>query len=958
MDIQTFLQSFISPSFDLVDDFVFVVGGDQRTLYCNRAVYERLGYSKEEASSMSVLDFHPEGQREEANRIIMAMLEGKRTMCPIPLVDKMGNHVPVETRVTLLSLLGEPLIVGVSKDLTMQYQANEMLKAQQDKFYTLFYENPNVMALSDIQSGEFLEINHAFLQFFGKTREEIIGKNSTELGIMSDMNRNMVLRSLQSGKRIWELEMEITDFNGQRRKVLFYASVVPQKPRNILLTVAVDISEKEAMNKALRDSELRWQFALDGADLGVWDWNRETNEVFYSNRLKTMLGYLDEEIGNRLEEWDQRIHPDDRKHCHADLNRFLKGKATLYENRHRLLCKDGTYKWILDRGKVVSVDAQGHPLRIIGTHTDISANVAYEEKLEFRIRYENTINQISSSFINLPYSKVNASINRALQLTGKLMGVDRAYLFLYDSSWETCSNTHEWIAKGISREKKNLQNLPLSIMAWWHQTLMDKGVLAYGDIDQIPPEGAVEKEILKAQSIRSVVVVSLKRNNQVIGFIGFDAVRNHRTWDNSTILLLTTLANVLVNALDLCQSERRIHQYQNQLEKKVRKQTRHLEETNAKLREQLGQIRLFETALEHSANSIFITNDAFSIRYVNPACIRESGYSGKELMGKNPRIFSSGYHSEKFYVDLYQEITTGKVFTCKFHNRKKDGSMVILNTVISPVISEGKIKHYVAMQQNVTYEERLETELFQTEKLRALGTLAGGIAHDFGNVLQIINIHRELLGLSIPPENEVFPYLEQIKNATDRGKALVQSILTFSREGQEEKTVFPVNELFRDALSFLHALIPSRIGMRAHYYPGELFLETNKTKIQQILMNLIGNAVDAIPGEGFIDVSLEKTRFVPDTNEFNELDWLEFTVTDSGTGISQENLKKVFEPFFTTKEVGKGTGMGLSTVYGIVKDHKGHVRITSFPGQGTTIYIYLPLLENASGNHHNHDKIR
>jgi len=158
----------------------------------------------------------------------------------------------------------------------------------------------------------------------------------------------------------------------------------------------VETAETRAMGieKALRASEERWQFALEGARVGVWDWNAQTNEVFFSRQWKAMLGFEEHEIGTTLDEWDKRVHPDDKEHCYADLERHFSGEAPFYENEHRLLCKDGTYKWILDRGKVFGRGDDGKPLRVIGTHTDITDRKRLDEVLKqseekYRLLVEN-----------------------------------------------------------------------------------------------------------------------------------------------------------------------------------------------------------------------------------------------------------------------------------------------------------------------------------------------------------------------------------------------------------------------------------------------------------------------------------------------------------------------------------------------------------------------------------------
>jgi PAS domain S-box-containing protein len=155
------------------------------------------------------------------------------------------------------------------------------------------------------------------------------------------------------------------------------------------------------MEKALRESEARWNFALEGSGDGVWDWNALTDEVFFSKQWKEMFGYSDGEIGNTLSEWDKRVHPDDKAQCYADLEKHFTGITEIYMNEHRVLCKDGSYKWIFDRGKVVNWQPDGRPLRVIGTHTDISGRKKTEQSLLAAIEKEKELNELKSKFISV-----------------------------------------------------------------------------------------------------------------------------------------------------------------------------------------------------------------------------------------------------------------------------------------------------------------------------------------------------------------------------------------------------------------------------------------------------------------------------------------------------------------------------------------------------------------------------
>lgn len=171
--------------------------------------------------------------------------------------------------------------------------------------------------------------------------------------------------------------------------------------KDALYGISRDISERQKAEKELLESEARWNFALEGSGDGVWDWNAQTNEVFFSHQWKAMLGYADHEISNNLEEWESRIYPDDKSRCFEDLERHFRGETQVYINEHRVLCKDGSYKWILDRGKVVAWTPEGKPLRVIGTHSDITQRKKLEESLLGAIEKEKELNELKSRFVSM-----------------------------------------------------------------------------------------------------------------------------------------------------------------------------------------------------------------------------------------------------------------------------------------------------------------------------------------------------------------------------------------------------------------------------------------------------------------------------------------------------------------------------------------------------------------------------
>lgn len=245
----------------------------------------------------------------------------------------------------------------------------------ENRFASVFRASPSQMALTDLSTHLYVEVNEAFLHTLGFTREEVLGKTALDLNLFANpAQRTELLQRLEAQGYLRDEHVLVRTKAGALRQGIFAAEYVHGNGQEYLLTVMNDITEKV-------QAEARWQFALEGAGDGIWDWNAQTNQVFFSHQWKSMLGYEEEEIGTTLDEWKTRVHPDDLAAVMEKINEHAAGGSPFYSSEHRVRCKDGSYKWILDSGKVIDWTEDHNPLRVIGTYKDISERKAAEEKL-------------------------------------------------------------------------------------------------------------------------------------------------------------------------------------------------------------------------------------------------------------------------------------------------------------------------------------------------------------------------------------------------------------------------------------------------------------------------------------------------------------------------------------------------------------------------------------------------
>jgi PAS domain S-box-containing protein len=361
------------------------------------------------------------------------------------------------------------------------------------------------------------------------------------------------------------------------------------------------------------------------------------------------------------------------------------------------------------------------------------------------------------------------------------------------------------------------------------------------------------------------------------------------------------------------------------------------------------------TAVEQATDTIVITDTDGTIIYVNPAFEKTTGFTRAESIGQNPRMLKSGKQDTVFYRQMWATIQSGKVWTGHFINKRKDGTLCEEDATITPIRNAaGKITNFVAVKRDVTHELQLEAQFRQAQKMEAMGTLAGGIAHDFNNILTVIFGYSYMLQHETEQNSSVQEKVREILKAADRAKDLVQQILTFSRQHEQQRQVIRLDSVIKEATKFLRASLPANIQIDLNLAADAPAVLADPTQIYQVTLNLATNALHAMEGrQGCLTVKLE--AFTPDEPflathaKFRPIRYTRLTIADTGHGMEAKTLERIFEPFFTTKPVGKGTGLGLAVVHGIIQSHDGIITVESRVGAGTTFGLYFPaqLLDEA-----------
>ena len=414
---------------------------------------------------------------------------------------------------------------------------------------------------------------------------------------------------------------------------------------------------------------------------------------------------------------------------------------------------------------------------------------------------------------------------------------------------------------------------------------------------------------------------------------------------------MSVLLHAVSNGLERARLIRENRDYQENLEQKVVEQTKTLQQKHQELK---NSEEFFRGIIENSSDVVLIINDAFRVIYESPSHTRIFGYSPGQIINKSFLNYAHKDDKDEIESMLHSiKAIPGQVENIKFRFRHSDESWRNVEGTATNLLMITSIKGFVINIKDITESMELQKQLSQAQKMESIGTLAGGIAHDFNNLLTVINGFSDFILMKLK-ENDLFHReISAIRKAGDRAKHLTRQILAFSRKEVYQPKIISINDVILDFNKMINRLIGEDIKIEINLLPNIPDIKADTSQIEQILINLIVNARDAInqktekASEKKITIEtnqmyLDKSYAVKHLGSKEGL-YVSFDVIDSGIGMTEENIQRIFEPFYTTKEKDKGTGLGLSMVYGIVKQNDGDIIVTSTPGIGSAFRILWPI---------------
>ncbi len=761
--------------------------------------------------------------------------------------------------------------IRLETEIEARREAEENAWAAAKKWQITFDAMLDPVVLLEID-GSVRQCNRAFADFVGRECRDVVGEKCFQLvhGMNGHIQGCPLLRSLQSGERE-DMPMSV---GGEDFLVVTDPIKGTKGDTTGFVHILRNITELKQVQKRLQESEERYKLALDAAKDGLWDWNPVTGKAVFSPRYYTMLGYEPDEFPASYDFWRSLVHPEELDGIEHAISEHIRNDAG-YSLEFRLRTKSGEWRWILGRGRVVERDENGVPVRMVGTHTDISRRKEMERALlESEERFRELYDHAPVGY------------------------------FEYDSQGNiTRVNRTELRMLGYSAEEM------IGRPCW--QFIVD--------------EGAREQILAKLAGTRPP---------------GHGFERTYRRKNGTTF-------PVLVEDRLLRDDDGRIRGIRTTIQDITERR-----QADEALRKSEDKYR----DLVENSHDLICTHDLEGlILSMNPYPAHLLGYDRNDLIGMNIREILTPEKVHEFDEYLKTVRTSGTV----------EGKMIVLTKTgerriwefSNTLRTEGVEKPIVrGMARDITEQVRAESEkkkmqaqLLQAQKMESIGRLAGGVAHDFNNMLSVILGYGEGLLEHFEEADPLRKDVQTIIEAANRSAALTRQLLGFARKQVINPRVLDVNDTVSDMLRMLRRLIGE--GMDLVWSPGHSLWRVNMdpSQMDQILVNLLVNARDAVSGAGKATIETRNisfdVAFCTSHAGARPGDYVMLAVSDDGCGMGREVREHLFEPFFTTKEVGKGAGMGLPTVYGIVKQNKGFVEVESESGNGTTVSVYLPRVE-------------
>ena len=840
-----------------------------------------------------------------------------------------------------------------------------------------------------LERSRVAEVNPAFARRCGFARpEEMLGSGLADLLAGSpDQQLEVVREFLRGGFRLDEFETRDRDRRG--REFVVVNNVLGLVQDGLLLGAwgtSRDITRQRRAEEELRASELRFRSLIENVSDIVTVLDADANIRFESSSVERVMGYRPGDlVGSSALEL---VHPDDVARV-AEAFALLVGSpgdtspVVPIRARHR----DGTWRSFEAVGRC-RLDASGAPAVVV-TFRDVTDRCRTEEALReserrYRALFQNMLEGFAYCRVHLDeagrtvdwtYLAVNDAFER---LTGLKDVVGRRVSEIIPTLLDDSPELFEAYGRVASTGQPDEFDFDFHTLGiWLHVSVSSPEPGHFAAVfEDITDRRRAEESLRESEETLRVFINAIPEPALLLDLDETILAANQAMADafgaRAGDLIGTRALDLLPPDLAASRREKISEAIRSgqgvkwEDERGGRRLINHacpaldasgrarcvaifaFDLTDLKIAEE--RLVTLAAAVEQAADDIVVTDDAGIITYVNSAFERTTGYARAEAVGRSPQFLEGGRHDEEFYRAIDATILSGRTWKGRFVNRTKDGRVILQDASISPIREgSGRIVGQVSARRDVTRQMEMEERAAQADKLEAIGTLAGGIAHDFNNILSAIVGYTEMALRKCPGGSPIQRDLQAVLQGSHRATELVKQILAFSRQTRQDVHPVQVGLIVKEAAKLLRAAIPATIEIRVGVRSSAT-VQADPTELHRIVVNLSTNAALAMHEQGgVLGIELEDeelgARFAAEHPEVQPGRFVRLTVRDTGCGMTREVMSRIFEPFFTTREPGRGTGMGLAVVHGIVARCGGAISVESEPGHGTAFHVFLPAIE-------------
>jgi PAS domain S-box-containing protein len=833
------------------------------------------------------------------------------------VIDRVPRELTLEQQ-DGLGALGRQVI----SQLERRRRAREV--ETDDRLLQVFRNSPVGLAVNRWADDVYVEVNQICAEVLGRTRAEILGSTTAGLGFIDPEVLARLRARLTAGERLHDVEVALQTRSGEVRHVVFGAELFDLRGEPHSVATFVDITARKQAEEALREHKDRLAAIIENDPEGVTIIDAKGSLLELNRAGLAMLEIASRDAAQAYPPLGFVV-PKYRRRWLRLYRSVLGGRSGTFE--FEIEGSRGTRRWLETHAAPLR-NASGQIYALLGVARDVTERRRAEERIRQLNRVYAVLIDINQIIVR--HRDTVPMLREACRIAVSKGGFKMAAVILVDPS-DGVLHVAALDGAGDDPSLRAVlaEHVSNSDCVFTGQALRTGGHGVCNDIAGDPRAQPWRADAL-ARDYRSMASLPLTAGDRVIGVLNLYA-GEPEMFDAEELRLLDELAADISLALEV---------HRRGTERELADQARHESETR------------FRELAENIQEVFWMTDPESGLMlYINPAYEKIWGRPCASLYEASHIWFESLHPEDRTRVA--EAAATKQVrgdYDETYRIVRPDGAIRWIHDRAFPVHdANGRVTRVVGTAEDITKQRLLEEQLRQAQKMEAIGQLAGGVAHDFNNLLTIIQGYGSLL-IAGGTAQEGTEAVQEILHAADRAANLTRQLLAFSRRQVMQPRLLDLNDIVTSLTKMLQRIVGEDVRIQLTLHTRPLMTRADGGMLDQVLMNLVVNARDAMPGGGQLSIVTSVERITEETAR-DRADarpgvYVCFSVTDNGSGIADENLDRIFEPFFTTKELGKGTGLGLPTVFGIVKQHDGFVTVNSAPGRGTTFRVGLPAEEN------------